>query len=397
MYRDEIDIILEAYAGKTKELIKCEGYLRNIINELTIEHDAMLKNPLTTEKHITKDFKYNKLLEQELTDFFKVKNVNIWWQGGDPNGYTTPTMSILIADHKQKYLNGDLSDAKIDIVVYEEVVTLANLTEQEILAMILHEIGHNFYLCPITMGIELFVSIMSFPASIVGFVINRLIGSLTRNVVDLVKKHMPSLFSTVQLFNQFTYQVGQFVMPISLVKRLSKRISNTVKDPVGYVAKAITGYGNEVGADSMAAKYGYGPEQASALRKMTDPKNTALGKLESSDKSGVVGFANDFALLGLDLVALLSGDPHPNNDQRASNMLKKLKRDLASGDYPPELKKDLQNEIDRMEDVYKTINKNNSSSNLQLKKSYYQIINKLTNGNSDIRQIFSFYFNSFGF
>ena len=129
MYRDEIDIILEAYAGKTKELIKCEGYLRNIINELTIEHDAMYKNPLTTKKHITKDFKYNKLLEQELTDFFKVKNVNIWWQGGAPNGYTTPTMSILIADHKQKYLNGDLSDAKIDIVIYEEVVTLANLTE----------------------------------------------------------------------------------------------------------------------------------------------------------------------------------------------------------------------------------------------------------------------------
>ena len=263
--------------------------------------------------------------------------------------------------------------------------------------MILHEIGHNFYLCPITMGIEIFVTVMSFPVSIVSFVINRLVGSLIRNVEDLIKKHMPALFSTVQLFNQFTYQVGQFVLPLSLVNMLANSIPKMVKDPVGYVTKAITGYGNEVGADSMAAKYGYGPEQASALRKMTDPKNTALGKLESSDKSGVVGFANDFALLGLDLIALLSGDPHPNNDQRAANMLKKLKKDLASGDYPPELKKDLQNEIERMEEVYKTINKNNSSSNLQLKKSYYQIINKITKGNSDIRQIFSFYFDSFGF
>ena len=397
MYRDEIDIILEAYIGKTKELVKCEGYIREIINQLSFEQTDMNGNPLRVKKQVTKDFKYNKLLEEELRDFFKVKEVNIWWQGGTLNAYTTPTMSILIADHKRQYLNGNLSSAKIDIVIFEEVVTLANLTEQEVLATILHEIGHNFYLCPITLGLECFATIVSFPSSVIGFVYNRIIRSLTRNIVDLVKKHMPALFATIQLSNQAMYQVGQFLLPASLISMLANSAIKIKKDPVGYVTKAITGYGGEVGADSMSAKYGYGPEQASALRKLTDPNNTALGKLESSDKSGTVGLCNDFALLGLDIVALLSGDPHPNNSQRASNMLKKLKKDLSKGDYPPEMKKDLEQEIARMEDMYNVVMKNNSSSDLQMRKSYYDIINRLTDGNSDIRQVFSFYFDSFSF
>ena len=90
-------------------------------------------------------------------------------------------------------------------------------------------------------------------------------------------------------------------------------------------------------------------------------------------------------------------DPHPSNNQRAASMLKKLQKDLDSGDYPPEMKRDLQKEIDRMQKAFDTVNDSNVQSNVQIKKTWYEIMNQITKNHTDLREIFNFYFEDGGF
>ena len=106
---------------------------------------------------------------------------------------------------------------------------------------------------------------------------------------------------------------------------------------------------------------------------------------------------HDFSVMTLELVSLMSLDPHPNDNQRAANILKKLKRDLATGDYPDGMKKDLENEIKRMEDIFAVCSKNASPSNIQIRQGWYDIINSITGNNSDLRQIFAFYYEPLGY
>ena len=159
------------------------------------------------------------------------------------------------------------------------------------------------------------------------------------------------------------------------------------RNPINGILK----YGDEEGADSFAARFGYGPEQTSALRKLKVVENTKYGKVLKNGGTGI-SLYHDLNALSIDIINMCALGSHPNSSQRASSMLKKLKRDLASGDYPQGMKKDLENEIDRMEKMYNIAAKNSSSSNVQVRQAWYDTINTITKGNSDFREIFSFYF-----
>lgn len=398
MLGEHYETILEAYAGKPKQFIKCEGYLTEIVNELNREAEAKANGEqLTYKKKITKDYEYNKKLETELANFFKVKEVNIWWQSGSgPNAYTILPLQLQIVFGKKNYLAGNSVNYKINICIYEECVTLCKLTPQELMAVILHEIGHNFYYCPITNGLQIFYFIVTLPAGIINQLLSMIEYEVNFRIDDAFKKYAPIVYNACQWFNNVYYNIQQFIMPLNI---LAYAYSTAMKmsNPVTYILNALTGYGNENGADSMCAKYGYGPEQASALQKMEDPENTLYGKVERSDTSGIFGFNHDMAQLSLELISMISGDPHPNSNQRASNTLKKLKKDLATNDYPDGMKKDLEQEIKRMEDMFEVCSKNSSPSNLQVRQGWYNLINAIAKNNSDFRQIFAFYFDSFRF
>ena len=169
--------------------------------------------------------------------------------------------------------------------------------------------------------------------------------------------------------------------PQAIVRNTTMNLSNPVS--------ALGRYGGERGADSFAAKYGYGAEQISALKKLSRPENVGAVKVLNS-MGGFGDFVMDYNEIITDLFGMLSLDPHPNNDVRAQVMIRKLKRDLDSGYYPPELKSDLQKEIVRLEKIHKTINDN--KSNVEIKKAWYNMLNFLTNGHSNIQEILNSYY-----
>ena len=392
------EILLEYYAGKPKEFIKCEGYLREIIKLIKEDHESM--NPIRN-RNVYRDAEPCKKLEQELAKFFKVSEIKIYWNTGTINAYTLPGFSFTAMDRRRNYLSGKFQNIRMYLCIYEDLVYKANLTEQELMAVILHEIGHNFYYCPITAGFELYYAVMSLGLGPIIALISRALSYQLPNLVaDFIKKNLPMIANIEDAFSDIFANVNSIVSPFvgvgNLAFYLASRLLSIVRNPAGEIINSITGYGNEKAADSLAAKYGYGPEQASALHKMTLPENLIGSKmLKSMGPFGSI--IDDTNKIMADIVYGMTLDPHPSNNQRAASMLKKLQKDLDSGDYPPEAKRDLQKEIDRMQKAFDVVNDSNVQSNVQIKKAWYEILNQITKNHTDLREMFNFYFEDGGF
>lgn len=382
------DVVMEYYAGKTKELLKCEGYLQKIIDDVLANKDSVTKRAI-----ITKDNEWNKKLEKELANFFGVKEINIHWSAGKINAFTLVPNVFFVHSHKNALEAGKTSSLKMHVCVYEDLIADANLTAAEIMAVLLHEIGHNFYFCPIMTGVQIFYTIMSMGMPLLSSFLSKIVFYASWAIEDIIKKVLPPVYSAMASFSSFMNDIKRFIAPVKTAEMVVKLVSGSAyivaKNPLNGILK----YGDEEGADSFAARYGYGPEQSSALRKMHMVENTAYGKALKNGGTGM-SLYHDFNQLSIDIILMCAMEPHPNESQRASSMLKKLKRDLTSGQYPDGMKKDLEQEIERMEKMYNIAAKNSSESSTQVRKAWYDTINAITNGNSDFREIFSFYFES---
>ena len=110
-----LSMLMEAYVGRSKELIKCEGYLREIIELINNDHRV---NPIR-DRSVYRSAEPCRKLEEELAKFFKVKNIKIYWESGTINGCTYPSSSIMIMNRRT---TNNFSGCTFYIEVYEELV-----------------------------------------------------------------------------------------------------------------------------------------------------------------------------------------------------------------------------------------------------------------------------------
>lgn len=385
--------VYEYYAGRSKELIKCEGYLNNIVNKIGVG-----ENDFDFEKTpISRSDKDHRALEQELAKFFKVKEVCIYWEGGSINAYTVCNSKISTINAKKNLFDGKGNNMKINIFIYQNMVSACGLTGGELLAIILHEIGHNFYWCPVQVVNEIVLTVCSLGTlPLLRFIVKGMY-KIKGEVKDWIRDNVPVLQNVADAYNRLVVEFGLLNKPFTAINNVLTLMTNP-----GVIAKYIANsnpakYGEEKGADSFAAKYGYGPEQASALRKMSAPENSVYGEIigSTSDIGNIIG---DLVELECDIVSMVLMDPHPNVNQRAASMLDKLEKDYKKGDYSPAAKKELEREIKRMREAYDNaviISTNEDGPNIR--KGLYAIIDDATGGHSDLREVLNFYYNSYRF
>lgn len=382
--------VLEAYVGRTKELIKCEGYIREIIDLINEERSSLIeKGPINNKRKVYRDAEPCRRLEEELTKFFKVAQIKIYWGVNSPNGGTFPTSRIIICKNR---MTNDFSKTKIIVMMEESLIYHAKLNEKEVMGILLHEIGHNFYYSPIMIAQEL-VDVVRTPIGTIYKILGKGVINIGLTGFDHIVKHIPLLANIANIvgdlsteYRQFTKVYKSFDNIVTLINNLRLNLTNPIY--------TLGGYGNERGADSFAAKYGYGPDLSTAMRKLDTLKGSMSTQI-LNNLGPLNSFANDMAELTNDLINLIMMDVHPNDNQRASSVLKKLERDLKKGDYPPEVKEDLENEIKRMKQVYETVLEN--ESNVNVRKTWYHIIDHITRGHSDIRELFSPFFERYEF
>lgn len=377
--------VMEAYAGRTKELIQCEGYIREIIQMIGEDYSGGVFRKNT----VIRDAEPCKKLEQTLARFFGIKGLSIYWKDGTINAYSVPGSSIVIASRDS---SGDFTTARLHLAIYANLVYDAGLNERELMAVILHEIGHCFYCSPVLIGGELLGCVLQ-PMNVIVAFIGSGVFKVKDELGNFSKRSIPFAYNLINKFNHFCMNINYMLKYFNLVPNVAgvvKRGAMNLTNPLSAVGK----YGGERGADSFAVKYGYAADQMTALQKIMRPENIAASK--ALDTMGGFGdFMADYNQIITELVSMMSLDPHPSNDVRAQAMIRKLERDLQTGDYPPELKKDLQKEIIRVKTIYKTIDDN--KSNVEIKKAWHNMLNAITDGHSDIREIFDKFFTEYEF
>ena len=384
------EILLEYYAGKSKELIRCESYLEDIRRQILQDNENEIN--IFRKRSVYRSFPANEKLEKELADFFGFKQLKIYWGNSTgPNAGTIKPLSFQVTDNKSVV---DKRAIKVHIMMNEELVTMSDMNARELLAILLREIGHNFYYCPIYVIGQIFFSVVTLPFGLLSRTIQVLIYKGVAAIDDILKKYVPVVGNAIQLYKHTLAEINGIVKPFSfprLIATIPQRIASITLNPIS----VITGYGDEKGADSFAAKYGYGSDLVSALHKLDHPPKMISSKIYKNSETITV--LDDFTNLIIDLIGSMTLDPHPNTNQRAQSLLKKLKADLTKADYPIEMKRDLEKEIARMEKVCETVTDSLRPDGLQVRKSWYTVIDKITEGHSDIREIFNFYYDSYRF
>lgn len=360
----------EAYFGKTPTLLEIEKQI-----------GIIRKNALKKYSDINRSeevLKLNRLFEKQ----FGMECFSLHIAKNDViNAYTTPVamrFDVAFNELLSKKVTGDPKngyrfkpDNNLCIIctVYLGLIKLEQFTDGEILAVILHELGHNFA-DAFNKTIEVYnknVAAMMFYNIIYTTIFQIIISAGTgilialpmamskilNNTNDVIvekekktnKRRIVSFLDGVQANFQ---DMGAFMSGVTnrLFGKWKLKLYKKYYTIIGMekAMKKNPNRFNEVIADKFAGIYGYGPEQASVLLKMkkTPTKSERFvghlpgGKLTNEKYNDIV---KDFYRF----------DCHPHIIQRINEEIKLLNYELDKSDLDPKLVKAMRAEVKELE------------------------------------------------
>lgn len=392
-------IVKEAYYGKSANLEKAELICGEIV-EITQKYGRVPSRKYTIELYNS----LGPLLQKE----FGIKNVYVMPIDIIPNALTLP--SSLRAFSRKDVNNKkrvDMSNMSINVIVSSQLIVELDLTGGELLAIILHEIGHNidsspFYLISfiptiIDMSIQNGVSKLintialfgttEFMKSYINFLglLNRHSKQRTRpdiTFTDTINASANTLFSYIPSIT-FSVAGGKLVSPAILPDK-----------------RSVTGFSKMIGekyADSVVTSHGYGPELTSTAMKMErklGSKATEIG-MGSGPMAVIYRFNEDYLAYTVNLIQAFSLlRTHPTSITRATSQIQKLKRELAKAEAHPEMKEMILSDLKRSEEILQ--NMLSSEKNEYTSKYIFStFVNKLlldtTGGKTTLLDLFDKY------
>ena len=250
------------------------------------------------------------------------------------------------------------------VAVFPDLIFSPDFTSEENFAIFLHEIGHNFQNAAnnTLYSLNLVTSIISaFTFPITSLVLN----DLTYNIVNFIQNKLSSVDILGKLYSIVSICIYTYTKAISIIRGWQ----DFFLMPLGYILSFLNklekflyslldfshveSYLDERFADGFAASYGYGGALASALEKMSLPivPDPILDDLIS--KMPIVGHIMEaLCIPGMMLIGII--DVHPRTASRLYSIIKDLKQDLNDPSLSPEMKKQLQKDIDEYEKAIKT-------------------------------------------
>lgn len=404
---------METYLGKSKELIFIEKELDKIVAEIK-KHHKPLSDDLTKGFTVDREFKSADIykmkaftnVEMGLQKAFKLKSFTLAFYHSVPyvpllsplNGYTLPyTCKFLYYDKTVKL---DTTKMFIGVNIDFLLVSYLNLSGGELLAIILHEIGHNMdtsifsYLSRLP-GLEAFMK-----ADIVTIIQQNLLATLYIDIFQLgtgiskVLQLITQMIDTIPVVGRLIELVSksylEFRQFLNLYNLAGADFSN-IFSPEFFLRfispRNLFGYGMEKYADSFASSYGYGPELANAFGRIRSQE------LFISDKViyQIPGLNWCYDLVSLFIRVILSAaDPHPTDIVRINAQLLKLKKDASDPNMNPKLRKELLGQVSSMQkyvDDYIDLDKNSNKRKI-FSWMYNYITVKVMGNRVDYREVF---------
>jgi hypothetical protein len=380
-------IVNEAYIGKTEILLEMEDQINKIRSSLRKFTD------IDKSKEVQK---LNRLFEKQFgMEVFALHVI----QSNTVNAYTIPVntrFDVALKSNISKMVQGDPNTGYkfkegnglgIVCYIYYGLISNPEFTDAEILAVILHELGHNFAdaiynkikfankdYARSYYALLIFISILTF-----GLGIKNIKNNKNKTISKKEKRKIPNPIKGVVLgakgviddFYSFCNEVLARLTGGASWK-LSKLGSNEDKQKEYIKTKSLNRQ-NEVIADKFAGIYGYGPEQVSALLKM-DSFESAAEKF--TKKIPIFGkIANDS--FNNEIKDLCNWDCHPHVIQRAYEEIKTLKAELEKDNLDPKLEKVIREQIDQMEEMIKkaTTLVDDAQKSEKCRVEFYKFIN----------------------
>lgn len=269
----------EDYIGKTKILIEAEKELNKVVPKLEGDYTYNKVKPLLDLPIADIKKALDKVSKAFCKQFgFKSCTINISAADATINAYTICNNT----DIENMELNRSASGYNIKKNSKFEVYITVNgpffnglFTAGEIMAVLLHEVGHHF-------GCKAMLYDLSNIKRLTNFIkglseINKTLGIVKKssthkdnsvNIFKLLKMSKDGLYSFKVLGNTYNYILGNIDINkmIDSNAKIGKIIDDITVKEINYKL-----YDNEeVMADSFAAVYGYGPELSSCVSKLED-------------------------------------------------------------------------------------------------------------------------------
>jgi hypothetical protein len=375
-------LLAEAYYGKNPILKQIEKHASTIRDNILSDANPYY-NPEGTHE--------NSEIEKLFAKLFNVEDFHLSWMPSMAmaNAFTPPVSLLLTTKYSDYDIRKDKNgvqfkkpDGKIIMVTsFTSLFRLTELTPSEWVAVILHEVGHNFYvgtysfivkkLLIVKMLLELLVHLgnPTLVITVLTYVMDllmmttksgrRMTVSIDRfidsnpalkgfkDVLNTFTGALNDLFGTINgLLNSIFMATGAWVINLPAIAgvTLSSLFDSIIFDS----------YRDEKFADNFATSFGYGPEMASVAKKFAN-----VGSMDASEKivNKIPVYrelynANRFIVSSI--VGI--GECHPDDYQRVSDQAKMLRSEMNKKGIPANVKKQMQKDLKEIEEIYSQMN-----------------------------------------
>jgi Zn-dependent protease with chaperone function len=297
----------------------------------------------------------------------KTKDLNFGLMALMPNAFTFKTMSqvnrfvpfdnsvIENTGKNIKYKSPTLAGI-LDITITTPLFADTVLSSGEILSIILHEIGHNFYRGSMSAKV---VSACQTAFDLPMVLLAKLLNVLRNNMPDEIYEKTFGAINKVMMsfingFGSFRKNTNidsakqiEAIMGLSVIPSLIGYVANSIKSLLEFIVSmpsrilemiAMDGSAEEKFCDDFAAMHGYGPELASGIAKLglygvrdkrafvaVQNKLNSNKPLNSDDILLIASFTSNYLFEGL-IEIINIADPHPSNKARPKHIIEGLKR-----------------------------------------------------------------------
>lgn len=393
-----LEILEESYQGKTATLKKAEKCCDKIVRKIkAMSLDKMIDTDINNDRDV---LELASLLKKE----FGFNMCTLTFNNSTKiNAYTIPARGIFTTLGGMPVFpverNGKYYDEKHGyscwVFVFEGVIKFMDLTGGELLAVILHEIGHNFethifaQLHKLAMGICA-ASIIGLPTAMMFDLVPIIAATIHNATITTLQQQFPGISKYMNLIKRLIDELESFtsIIPFAKMGRLILGLASHIDaNPIETARNTIFGTSGEIFADSFAATYGYGPEMASVSFKFTKYSTNDTEVDKAISRIPVLGLIKDMnERTARGLIRII--DPHPDDDARILNNIKKLEKDLNDPSIPAKLKKDIKRDLAEMQKYYDKLDKVESYEETNQYFTFaIQYINKRLGGNLDIKNV----------
>ena len=391
------DIVMnEAYVGKTQTLLDIEREFNKMRSEKLDFYSNISQHPSI--------IRINRLFEKQFGMYLFALKID---PTKEHNAYTmviannfdiahyTDLPSLVSGTMSEGFRWKENNGLCIIVNISYGMLVDENLTDSELVAIILHEIGHNFAdalygeinIANKKQMIE-YEKYLSSYATVIGFLLalplylkaKQLLkeyNNSTRVERESKPKKTSKLRGILTGLGAKWKDYQSYKAEIMMRKRGGK-LYRDYKRRAGEVAKKAAREGlerqNEVIADKFAGIYGYSVEISSGLSKITYHKSEAAKKLEAAG-GRLAEASRDFDDAVKDICDY---DCHPNLVQRINEEIKLLEREVAKDDIDPRFKVIMYDQLDQLRSLLAKITKTSKllSKDENAKNAYHDYVNK---------------------